>query len=64
MNGIAILGFPRDSAIKYNPDGDINRFDVTYGDDIFPKNPLWLKGAKPLTEYINKLLEQELAKKE
>ena len=64
LNGISILGYPRDSVIKYNPDGDIDRFDVTYGDDIFPRNPLWLKGAEPLTEYINELLEKELTKQD
>lgn len=61
LNGISILGYPRDSAIKYNPDGDLDRFDVTYGDDVFPRNPLWLKGAKPLTEYITELLEKQLS---
>ncbi len=64
LNGISILGYPRDSVIKYNPDGDIDRFDVTYGDDIFPRNPLWLKGAAPLTRYINELLEKELTKQD
>ena len=64
LNGISILGYPRDSVIKYNPDGDIDRFDVTYGDDIFPRNPLWLKGATPLTNYINGLLEKELTKQD
>lgn len=51
-----------DIAIRYCPDGNIDLFSYTSNDDAFQNNFWFLKGARPLTEYINQLLSDQLAK--
>ena len=51
-----------DIAIRYCPDGNIDLFSYMSNDDAFQNKFWFLKGARPLTEYINQLLSDQLAK--
>lgn len=53
--------FPAQIGFTYCPDGDLNLFSVTAGDDIFQDNLYSLSGCRALAEYINRLLAKQLS---
>lgn len=48
------------TVLRYNPDGDINRFSFSRGEDVFKNNYLLCSGSFKIAEYINELLKEYL----
>ena len=57
MNGI---DSSRSTVLRYNPDGDINYFSFSHGEDVFKNNYLLCSGSFGIAEYINELLMEYL----
>lgn len=60
FNGFNLLD--ADTGIIYCPDGNLDYFRYSDGDDIFQHNYFYLKDSKPLTEYINEILIEYIEK--
>lgn len=54
FNGLDSLG--ADTGIVYCPDGNLDYFRYSDGDDILHHDYYYLKDAQPLTKYINEIL--------
>lgn len=54
--------FSSQAGIVYCPDGDLNLFAFTKGDDIFQDEYYPLNGSQALAEYINGLLAEQLSR--
>lgn len=59
LNGIDNEG---DIGFCYTPDGNPDLYSFTTYDDMFERDYYFIQGGKPLNEYINELLKQNLTK--
>lgn len=59
LNGFDTAFYSPNPTFRYCPDGNIDLFSFTDGNDIFQNDYLPLNGGMALTELINELLEEE-----